>query len=160
MKSALLVIDMQKKFYFGRTKDLMDSASFVINSMIDKFRNKNYPIIWIQHESRVLGLIKNTESFGIIENLKPKAEDERIVKTKMNSYIKTGLKDMLDKNGISNIVVCGYAAEFCVINTYKGSLKLNYQVTSLKDGIASGSKSAIKKVEKRTNAKSIDEIVL
>ena len=40
MKSALLVIDMQKKFYFGKTKEIMYAACIVINSLIEKLGRK------------------------------------------------------------------------------------------------------------------------
>jgi nicotinamidase-related amidase len=160
MKSALLVIDMQKRFYKGKTKKLMDSASLVINTMINDFRDKKLPVIWIQHESKVLRLIKNTELFEIIDILQPTINEERIIKTKMNGFYGTKLNTILQDKNIDNVVVCGYAAQYCVLNTYKGSRKLKYKTSLLKNGIASGSKIAIAIVEKITNSKMVNEIII
>ena len=51
MNCALMVIDLQKAFYKGYTKEFMDSASEYINAVLPFFRQSNSPVIWVQHKN-------------------------------------------------------------------------------------------------------------
>jgi nicotinamidase-related amidase len=159
MKSALLVIDMQKRFYIGNAKKIMESATDAINRMIVNCRGSNQKVIWVQHESKALNLIVNSKEFEIIDSLKPESNENRIIKRRMNSFSGTGLHEILIENGIDTVIVCGYAAQYCVINTFRGSKKLNYATLMLKKGVASDSKIIVKIIETIGHAKLADEIL-
>jgi nicotinamidase-related amidase len=78
MNIALLVIDMQKAFFYGSAKQSMENAAKYVNYIVDLFRNKNKKIIWIQDENIKDGNIKGTEGFEIIDLLEPRETEKRL----------------------------------------------------------------------------------
>jgi nicotinamidase-related amidase len=45
LKAALMIIDIQKAYYDGRTKPHMDAAAEYINAVIPFFREKALPVV-------------------------------------------------------------------------------------------------------------------
>jgi len=147
MNIALLVIDMQKTFFNGSSKKSMGNASKYINHIVDVFRNKNKKIIWIQDEDEKNGNIRGTDGFEIIDLLKPKKNEKRIIKHYGNSFNKTELMKFFVEEKIDTIIITGYCAEYCVLSTYRGALDNDLTPKLLKNAIASGDKENIKFVE-------------
>ncbi len=152
MKLALLVIDLQKAYYEGTSKESMDKAIDYINETIGIFRRKELPIIWIQDIDEESGVVPDTEGFEFIDVLLDKQEGEySIYKKYGNSFNKTELFDILKKEGIENIIISGYCAEYCVLSTYRGAQDLDLKPFILQHGIASGSKENLELVERISN---------
>jgi nicotinamidase-related amidase len=137
MKLALMVIDMQKEFYVGQTKDQMDKAAEYINYVIPMFEKKGLPIIWVQDLDEGDGVVPGKDGFEFIDALKPKSDAIRIHKTYGNSFNKTGVDKILKDSGVDTVVMTGFCAEFCVLSTYRGAKDLDYFPVILKNGIAS-----------------------
>lgn len=137
MKPALMVIDMQKEFYVGGTKEQMDRATEYINYVIPMFEKSNLPIIWVQDVDEGDGVVPGTDGFEFIESLKPKPDAIRIHKTYGNSFNKTDVDKILKEAGVDTVVMTGFCAEFCVLSTYRGAKDLDYFPVLLKNGIAS-----------------------
>lgn len=138
MKIAFLIIDMQKAYYRGNAVESMNHASEYINEMIPRFRKAGCPVIWIQDEDRESGVVPGTEGYDLIDALQPGENDCRVNKTYSNSFNKTDLSAILKKEGVDTLVLSGYAAEYCVLSTYRGAQDLDYTPVLLKGGIASG----------------------
>jgi nicotinamidase-related amidase len=153
MNIALFVIDMQKAFFANDSKKSMEKAVEYINYTVDLFRENNLNIIWIQDEDEEDGNISGTEGFEIIDLLKQKDSEKRIVKHYGNSFNKTELREYLINEKIDTIIITGYCAEYCVLSTYRGALDLDLTPIILKNAIASGNKENITFVE------SISEII-
>jgi len=143
MKFALLIIDLQKAYYRGEAVESMELACEYINEMIPRFRKAGCPVIWIQDEDRESGVVPGTEGYDLIDVLKPGKKDYRVNKTYSNSFNKTDLVEILRKEGVDTPVLSGYAAEFCVLSTYRGAKDLDLTPVLLKGGIASGRKDAV-----------------
>jgi nicotinamidase-related amidase len=137
MKAALMIIDMQKEFYVGRTVAQMDSAVEYINAVIPLFEAKNLPVIWVQDLDEGEGVVPGTDGFEFIDSLKPKADSIRIHKRYGNSFNKTDCDKILKENGIDTVLITGFCAEYCVLSTYRGAKDLDYFPVILKNGIAS-----------------------
>ena len=137
MKLALMVIDMQKEFYVGQTKEQMDRATEYINGVIPMFEEKGLPIIWVQDVDEGDGVVPGTDGFEFIDALTPKPDAIRIHKTYGNSFNKTDVDKILKENGVDTVVMTGFCAEFCVLSTYRGAKDLDYFPVILKNGIAS-----------------------
>jgi len=148
MKLALMVIDMQKEFYVGETKNQMDRATEYINAVIPIFEKKELPIIWVQDKNDADGVVPGTEGFELIDSLKPKTDSIRIHKTYGNSFNKTEVDRILKENDVDTIVMTGFCAEFCVLSAYRGAKDLDYFPVILKNGIASTEESNKEFVEK------------
>jgi nicotinamidase-related amidase len=65
----------------------------------------------------------------------------------MNSFNKTELYDYLIKEKNDTIIITGYAAEYCVLTTYRGAQDKDLTPIILKKAIASGKKEYINFVE-------------
>jgi len=151
MKPALLIIDMQKMFYENETKKMMDEASEYINAAVDFFRSKNYPIVWIQHSEPEDGLVAGSDGFEWIPPLRPQVDDIHIVKTYGNAFTKTTLKAILDEKGVDTVILSGYCAEYCVLNTCRGAVDVDLTSILLRGSLASGMRENIKFVESINN---------
>ena len=149
MKPALLVIDVQNE-YFDPSQACSDSlraAIEYINAAIDLFRKKNLPIVVIQHKNEDRGFVPGKSGFDVPESVKLEPQDLRIVKTYSNSFTKTGLAEKLKEFGIDTVIVTGFCAEFCVLNTYRGAEDFDFKPIILKGSLASDNAEHIRFVE-------------
>jgi nicotinamidase-related amidase len=137
MKAALMIIDMQKAYYGGRTVSQMDAAAEYINAVIPMFREKGLPVMWVYNEDEEDGAVPGNEKYEFIDALKPAPDDIKINKTYGNSFNKTGADQILKDAGVDTIVMTGFCAEYCVLSTYRGAKDLDYFPVLLKHGIAS-----------------------
>jgi nicotinamidase-related amidase len=137
MKAALMIIDMQKAYYQGRTVPLMDAAAEYINAVIPLFEKKGLPVIWVYDEDKEDGVVPGTEGYEFIDSLKPAPGAIKINKNYGNSFNKTDADKILKDNGIDTVVMTGFCAEYCVLSTYRGAKDLDYFPVLLKHGIAS-----------------------
>ena len=149
MKPALLVIDIQNEFFNinQACSDSLKSTIEYINDAIDLFREKNLPIVIIQHKSGEKGLAPGKSGFNVPESVKLKPQDMRIVKTYANSFTKTGLAEKLRELGVDTLIVTGFCAEFCVLSTYRGAQDFDFTPILLKGSLASDNAEHIRFVE-------------
>jgi len=150
MRPALMIIDLQKAYYDDETKASMNKASRKINSVIPLFRNKNLPIIWIQHIDKNDHSEPGKIGFEFIDQLKPSPHDYRVHKRYRNTFNKTNCSDIMRKESIDTVIISGYCAEFCIQGTYIGALDQDLVPLLLKNGIASGNQENLRFIE-RTN---------
>jgi len=152
MKPALLVIDVQNEFFNinQACSDSLKSAIDYINEAIGLFREKNLPIVVIQHKSAERELVPGKSGFDVHKSLKLKPEDMRIVKTYGNSFTKTGLAEKLRELGVDILIVTGFCAEYCVLSTYRGAQDFDFTPITLKGSLASDNAEHIRFVEEIT----------
>ena len=151
MKLALMVIDLQKAFYNGESIESMDNACDYINAVLPLFREKELPIIWVQHMDKEDGVVPGTEGFEFIDCLNPEEGEYRIHKEYGNSFNKTKCIEILNENEIDTVVITGFCAEHCVLSTYRGALDHDLTPVILKNGIAGRNKKNIRFVEDISN---------
>ena len=147
MKPALLVIDMQNEF-FNRSQACLDSlksAVEYVNAAINLFREKNLPIVVVQHKSKFL--VPGKSGFDVHDSVKLKPQDIRIVKTYRNSFTKAGLAEKLRELGVDTVIVTGYRADNCVLSTYRGAQDFDFTPIILKGSLASDNAEHIRFVE-------------
>jgi nicotinamidase-related amidase len=149
MKPALLVIDIQNEFFkFNQAcSDSLKSAIEYINAAIDLFRQKNLPIVVIQHKDAEQDLVPGKPGFDVPESLKLKPQDIRIIKTYSNSFIKTGLAEKLRELQVDTVIVTGFCAEYCVLSTYRGAQDFDFTPIILRGSLASENAEHIRFVE-------------
>ncbi len=152
MKPALLVIDVQNEFFNinQACSDSLKSAVDYINEAIDLFREKNLPIVAIQHKSAERELVPGKSGFDVHTSVKLKPKDIRIVKTYGNSFTKTGLAEKLRALGVDTLIVTGFCAEYCVLSTYRGAQDFDFKPIILKGALASDNTEHIRFVEEIT----------
>ena len=152
MKPALLVVDIQNEFFDinQACSDSLKSATECINAAIDLFREKNLPIVVIQHKDEEQGLVPGKPGFDIPKSVKLNPQDIRIVKTYGNSFTKTGLAERLRELQVDTVIVSGFCAEYCVLSTYRGAQDFDFTPIVLKGSLASENAEHIRFVEEIT----------
>ncbi|HOU15683.1 MAG TPA: isochorismatase family cysteine hydrolase [Anaerolineae bacterium] len=149
MKPALLVIDVQKAF-FGlnpvMTQSLNDAIEY-INAAIKLFREKQLPVICVQHIDEGDNLVPGQEGFDTPESMHILPSDAHIHKTYGNAFNKTPLTEMLRDLGVDTVILTGFCAEYCVTSTYRGAMDVDLTPIILRGSIASGSLENVKFVE-------------
>jgi len=128
----------------------LKSAIAYINAAINLFREKNLPIVVIQHKSEEQGLVPGKSGFDVHDSVKLKPQDIQIVKTYGNSFTKTGLAEELRKLGVDTVIVTGFCAEYCVLSTYRGAQDFDFTPIMLKGSLASENAEHIRFVEEIT----------
>jgi nicotinamidase-related amidase len=153
MKPALLVIDVQKAFFEinAVTTQSLNDAMVYINAAIALFREKNLPVICIQHMDEEDDLVPGQEGFDLPEGLKILPTDLHIHKTYGNAFNQTPLRDELRKLGVDTVIITGFCAEYCVLSTARGAEDLDLTPIVLRDSLASGVPENAKFVERISN---------
>jgi len=149
MKPALLVIDVQKKFFEAnaQTAQSLNNAIEYINATIALFRARNLPIFCVQHIDKEDQLIPGAEGFDLSEGLQILPSDAHIHKTYGNAFNKTALLTKLQELDVDTVIVSGFCAEYCVLSTYRGAMDLDLTPMLLRNSLASGNPENIKFVE-------------
>ena len=149
MKPALLVIDVQKQFFkfSPTTAQSLNDAIEYINAAIELFREKDLPIICIQHIDEENGLVPGKEDFELPETLNILPSDLHIHKTYGNSFNKTLLQEKLQGLDVDTVIITGFCAEYCVLSTYRGAQDLYLTPIILRESLASSIPENIKFVE-------------
>ncbi len=133
--SAVLIIDVQRGLFDANSKPYeSDRIINNINNIASKARNSKKPVIFIQHESESDLLEYKSESWNLVPELYVVNSDYKVRKSTPDSFLDTKLNDILKALGIKNLIICGYATEYCIDTTVRKSLSLNYNVQLVFDG--------------------------
>jgi nicotinamidase-related amidase len=153
MRTALLVIDVQKQFFKSSpsTAQSLCAAIEYFNAAIAVFRERNLPVISVQHIDEEDNLVPGQEGFELPEKMDILPSDPHVHKAYSNSFNKTQLKETLDKFGIDTVVITGYCAEYCVLSTYRGAQDVDLTPIILRGALASGVPENIRFVESISN---------
>ncbi|MBN1218369.1 MAG: cysteine hydrolase [Anaerolineae bacterium] len=151
MQPALLVIDVQKEFFKSNpvTAQSLNEAIEYINVAIALFREKNLPVICVQHVDEAENLKPGAADFDVPEALNVLPSDLHIHKTYSNSFNKTSLEKELQKRGVDTVIITGFCAEYCVLSTYRGAEDLDLTPLMLRGALVSGTLANITFVESK-----------
>ena len=147
MKPALLVVDLQQRFFNGSetTRRLLESATQYANASISLFREKNLPIICILHCDETLKPAHH--DFDIPDALQILPSDYRLVKSHGNAFMEPDLMPHLRDLGVDTVVIVGFCAEYCVLSTYRGAEDHGLTPVIMRGGLASAKPENINFVE-------------
>ena len=150
---ALLVTDMLNDFVDkGATLEVPAARTIIqpIRKEIDKARKDHIPIIyccdahkdndpefklWPRHA------VKGTEGAVIIKELKPHKEDYVVSKTNYSCFYKTTLDKLLNKLGITHLILTGVVTNICILYTTAEAYMRGYKVTIPKNCVAALTKN-------------------
>lgn len=134
MKTAILVIDLQAGL-FAETGEPFDFDATIsrINSVTSAARKNETVVLFIQHEEE-RALTYGSKAWALIDSLTVESTDYMVRKTTPNAFLRTNLQDILEKEQVRKLVVCGYATEYCVDSTVRGGAALGYCIDVMADG--------------------------
>ena len=131
--TALVVVDVQVAVISGvegeppafREAETLEQ----IQTLIDKARAAEAPIVYVQHESAEWPPMRpGADGWQIHPAITPKPGDPIIRKRSSDSFYGTPLRAELDRLGISRLVICGLESNLCVDATARRALSLDYDV--------------------------------
>ena len=135
-RPALVVVDVQVGM-FDPEGPAHDSERLLttLSDLIERARVSGSTVIFIQHcGSPESGLEKGTPGWPIHPSIAPDTGDWVIEKSEPDSFQGTDLDARLRQDGISSLVVCGIATEYCVDTTVRGAFERGYDVVLVRDG--------------------------
>ena len=134
MKSAVLVIDVQRGLFDPVPRPFEANEVIErINTVTQNARSSGCPVFFIQHETKKDPLEYGSANWQLHQGLDVNDEDIKIRKTTPDSFLRTDLEENLNSKGIKNLIICGYASEFCVDTTVRRAAALGYTVTLVSD---------------------------
>jgi nicotinamidase-related amidase len=144
--TALLVIDIQNDYFPRGAMELegAEAAGEKAGKAIQAFRSRGLPVIHVRHLSVRPGstfFIPGTAGAEIHASVRPSGEEPIVEKNFPNSFRNTGLKDLLEKQGIKNLAVAGMMTHMCVDATVRHAADLGYRITLLGDACATRAQS-------------------
>jgi len=127
---ALLVIDVQNFYFPGGRSELVEpeKAAEKAAIAIREARETGNPVIFIQHKSAAGMEINNI--------VKPSEGEKIFVKTEVNSFLGTGLKEYIDALEADTLVICGMQTQMCVEAAVRAAHDFGYSVILLHDACA------------------------
>ena len=139
MKPVLLVVDVQKAFFklSPATTQSLNQAIESINAAIALFREKNLPVVCVQHMNTEEKLVPGVEGFQVPDELDILPSDVHIHKYYSNAFNKTSLEDELRKRDVDTVIITGFCAEYCVLSTYRGAQDVDLVPILLRGSLAS-----------------------
>ncbi len=139
MKSALIIIDVQEAFIGSRREEKSYAETFeYINATADLFRNAGKPVIVVRDIEDGEG-----EAYMSVKELNAHETDIEVLKKFSNSFWQTDLEATLQMLDVDFVVLCGSAAEYCVLATYNGARERGFTAAMLQHGIFADHKEGI-----------------
>ncbi len=141
MKTALILIDIQKDYFPGGRMELVGplEASRNAGRLLAVCRAENRPIVHIRHISVGEGagfFLPNTDGIDFDENVKPLHDETVIEKHYPNSFRETGLAAFLEREGIDRVVAVGMMSHICVDATVRAASDAGYKCLLAHDACA------------------------
>lgn len=134
MKRALLIVDIQQGLFADEPKPLnIDRVIDNINELARRARASGDSVYFVQHEQPDSALAFNTPQWQLDSRLIVEPIDHKVRKTSSAPFASSNLQQLMDAQGVRNVVVTGYATEFCIDSTVRWSASLGYEVTLVSD---------------------------
>lgn len=150
---AILLIDVINDLDFPEAPQMLPSIKPLANSISDllvRARTARIPIVYVNDNfgrwrsdfRAQVEYCMREESLGreLVEQLQPHDEDYFVLKPKHSGFYSTTLDTLLKLFGADTLVLCGIAANICVLFTANDAYMRDYHIIVPQDCIASNSK--------------------
>ena len=141
MNNCLILVDLQNDYFPGGNMELVGIEEAAVNAQIllTEFRKAKLPVIHIQHISARPGatfFLPETEGARIHQMVTPQEDETIVVKNFPNSFRGTSLLEMLKKEKIDNLVICGAMSHMCIDATTRAAFDLGFNCVVADDACA------------------------
>ncbi|MHB8088956.1 MAG: isochorismatase family protein [Anaerolineaceae bacterium] len=152
-QSALLVLDMQEYFLNDQSHAFVPSATAIlpkVNALIHTYSRSKLPVIFTRHvnTSQNAGLmavwwreiLNDDMDFSRVDPRIDFSEGIVISKTRYDAFFNSPLDDILKKQKIKQLVICGVMTHLCCETTARSAFMRDYEVFFTVDGTATYNK--------------------
>ncbi|MEU0674643.1 isochorismatase family protein [Streptomyces sp. NPDC006172] len=128
--SALLIIDMQTVLL----NDSYDAGSCLrrVAELAERGRSAGVPVIYLRQ--RLHDMPTGLVDADIHPAVTPRPGDVVLDKDSADSFLDTGLGDLLSELTVRRVIVTGFATEYCVDSTSRSALSRGYDLVLVSDG--------------------------
>ena len=133
---ALLVIDMQVGLLDSETPPRdVESVVQRINHVARVMRMSNSPVLFVQHHGQKGdGFVPGESGWQFLPTLEKTPSDLVVSKTTCDAFYNTELDSLLRKHQVGELLVSGWATDFCVDTTIRAAASREYEITVISDG--------------------------
>lgn len=140
-KRAIVVVDLQNDYFPGGKYELVgiDKAAENAARVIAAARESGDRVIHVQHifpSQDAPFFTPDSEGITINPVVAPRDSETVVVKNHPNSFLKTDLKQILDADGIEEVVVVGAMSHMCIDATTRAASDYGYKVSVVQDACA------------------------
>ena len=134
-KTGLLIIDMQVAMFSFLDNQPFQGEIVVSNiqKLIKAAREKDIPVIFIQHNEEEGEFLRASKTWQILPALAPITGEPIIEKTASDAFFRTDLEQKLKELGISRLIITGMQSEFCVDATTRSAKTHGYETILVSD---------------------------
>jgi nicotinamidase-related amidase len=127
--TALLVVDVQNGVVAGAHE--RDAVVANIAGLVDKARQEQVPVVWVQHSSDEL--VKGSDNWQYVPEL-PRGDAEPLVEKEYgDSFEDTNLESVLADLKVGRLVVAGAQTDACIRATLHGAFTRGYDALLVSD---------------------------
>jgi len=129
-KTALLIVDVQEFYFPGGRMQLENPELAGMNAglLLDHFRKNEMPVYHIRH---------NFEPGGDIHPyVKPLGNEAVISKDQVNAFAGTGLLEIIQKDSVEQLVVCGMQTHMCLEAAVRAAFDFGFTCLVASDACA------------------------
>jgi nicotinamidase-related amidase len=143
--TALVLIDIQQGFddlhYWGGGRN--NPQAEVAASLLGLWRKNSLPVIHVKHcSSNPKSLLAEGNPGNEFKNLVSPLHGELVIRKSVNSaFIGTDLKEILDRQKITHLVLVGLTTDHCVSTTARMAGNYGYHVAVVNDATATFDKT-------------------
>jgi nicotinamidase-related amidase len=147
-KPALILIDIQKAFdnleYWGGQRNNLDAENNA-GVLLKLWRDNNLPIFHIKHcSSTPTSLLNETNEGNEFKEIVKPLSGEQIIKKNVNSaFIGTDLKQRLENEKITKLVIVGLTTDHCVSTTTRMAGNFGFETFLVSDATATFNKKGL-----------------
>jgi|SRR5690349_21255881 len=127
--TALLVLDMQNGVVDGAYRRNEVIAN--INSLIEKARAEDVPVIWVQHSDEHIPY--GSDRWQYVPELVRRDSEPLVAKEYGDSFEDSELEQVLAERGVGRLVVTGAQTDACIRSTLHGAIVRGYDATLVAD---------------------------
>lgn len=138
-KRAILVVDIQNEYFPTGNFPLqgIEAASANAARVMAAARAKGDVVVNIRHETPGGPIfVPGSEGAKINVAARPEGDEPIITKNFPNSFRDTGLKELLNKQGIEEVVVVGAMSHMCIDATARAANDLGFRTITVHDACA------------------------
>ncbi len=141
MNNGLILIDFQNDYFPGGNMELVgiDEAAANARILLNEFRKAKLPVIHVQHISARPGatfFLPETDGARIHQTVTPQEDETIVVKNFPNSFRGTSLLEILKKEKLENLVICGAMSHMCIDATTRAAFDLGFNCIVVDDACA------------------------
>ncbi len=128
-RTALLVVDVQNGVLAGTHN--RDGVIANINTLVDKARAEDVPVVWVQHTGDHLPV--GSVEWEYVPELAQQDTEPVVHKRYGDAFEDTDLEERLAERGVGRLVVTGAQTDACIRSTLHGAVVRGYDATLVAD---------------------------